>query len=71
MKTYSDENGNIFYRVNDNGNADIFYAEDGEAVVSLDENIYPVGSDVSARYEHPEGLELTIEDAKKIGIPCE
>ncbi len=71
MKTYSDEIGNIFYRINANGNADILYTEDGEAVVSIDENVYPVESDVSARYEHPGGLELIVADAKLVGIPHE
>jgi len=71
MKTYSDEIGNIFYRINDNGNADILYVEDGEAVVSIDENVYPVDSDLSARYEHSGGLELTVADVKLVGIPHE
>jgi len=71
MKTYSNKFGNIFYRINDNGNADILYTEDGADVCSMDENVYPIDSDVSARYAHPEGLELSIEDAMSLGIPHE
>jgi len=71
MKTYSDEIDNIFYRINTDGNAVILYVGDGELVTKLDEDVYPVGSDLSARYEHPEGIVLTVKDAKFIGIPSE
>jgi len=65
---YRDEIDNIFYRINEEGIADILYASDGMAVTRLDEDVYPVGSDLSARYEHADGIVLTIEDAEKIGI---
>jgi len=72
MKKYSDEIGKIFYRLNGDGNAVILYASDGEPVTMLDENVYPVGgSPLSARYEHPAGIVLTVEDAEKIGITKE
>ena len=49
----------------------IFYIADGEHVTRLDENIYPVGDYLSARYEHPEGLIISREDADMIGIDIE
>ena len=57
-----------FYKIDENGNAIILTVADGEAVTRIDANIYPVGSELSTRYEHPDGIVLTIEDAKKIGI---
>ena len=60
----------MFYRINDDGNAIILH-ESGEMVTRIDANVYPVGSDLSARYEHPEGIVLTVEDAEKLGIEKE
>lgn len=60
----------MFYRINENGDAAIFH-DSGEAATKIDANVYPVGSDLSARYEHAEGVVLTIDDAKKIGIDAE
>jgi hypothetical protein len=59
---------NLFYRKNDEGNAVVLNVVDGSAVTRIDANVYPVGSELSARYEHPEGIVLTVADAKKIGI---
>lgn len=61
----------VFGRLNQKGNVDILYADTGETVVQLDANVYPVGSDFGARYDHPEGIELAIEDAKRLGIEIE
>lgn len=61
---------NLFFRVNQQGHAVIF-DEYGWNVTKIDENVYPVGSDWSCRWEHPEGIVLTIEDAKKLGIKHE
>lgn len=60
----------MFYRVNENGDAVVFH-ESGEAVTKIDANVYPVGSGFSARYEHPEGIVLTVADAERIGIIAE
>ena len=60
-----------FYRKNDDGNAVVLHFEDGSEVTRIDANVYPVGSELSARYEHPEGIVLTVADAKKIGIQSE
>lgn len=62
-------NNEMFYRIDENGNAVIFH-HSGEVVTQMDANMYVVGSDgsKSVRYEHPEGIILTIEDAMSLGI---
>lgn len=60
----------MFYRTNTNGNA-VVLNDDGTAVTRIDADVYPVGSNLSARYEHAEGVVLTVEDAEKIGIEAE
>jgi len=60
----------IFGRQTEEG-VEVLYAKDGEPVTSLDENVYPIGSEVSARYEHAEGIILYMEDAEKLGIEIE
>jgi hypothetical protein len=66
---------NIFGRINDDGNVAILYADDGSAVTQLTDGehplLWPVDSDVSAYYEHPNGIILTREDADKLGIEIE
>ena len=57
----------MFYRINDEGNAAIF-EDEGDAATRFDANVYPVGSQTSVRYEHPNGIVLTVDDAKKCGI---
>ena len=64
----------IFARINDDGNADILYKEDGEAVCRFDETmptLYPVDSNFSTLHEHPRGIVLTVEDAKAAKIEFE
>jgi len=61
----------IFARKNSQGNYDTFYADQGEDVTRLNANVYPIGSDTSAKYEHPEGISLSIKDVKKLKIPIE
>ena len=58
----------IFGRINNDGNVDVLTATDGEPVTRIDADVYPVGSNLSARYEHPTGITLTREDAVKIGV---
>ena len=58
----------MFYRKNNEGHAVILYSSDGAPVTRIDANVYPVGSDLSACYEHPAGIVLTVSDAEKIGI---
>lgn len=69
--TYSDQHGEFFGRINDAGNVDVLHVEDGAAATRLDAGVYPVGSDVSARYEHPAGIVLSRADADKLGIEIE
>lgn len=68
---YRDSNDVIFGRQNNDGNVELFYEADGAQVTRLDENIYPVDSDLSARYEHPKGIVITLEDSNKLGIEIE
>lgn len=57
----------IFGRPTDEGHVRLFHS-DGEVVTQLNATVWPVGSDLSARYEHPEGIVLTRDDARKIGV---
>ena len=60
----------MFYRVDENGNAVVFH-DSGEVVTKIDASVYPVDSDFSARYEHPNGIVLTVADSEKVGIKSE
>lgn len=61
----------IFYRLNEDGDACILDA-DGNSVTTLDvDNTYPIGSDLSVRYEHTGGIVLSVADAVRLGIPNE
>lgn len=60
----------MFYRLDDHGDAAIFH-HDGTRAISLDANVYPVHSALSARYTHLDGITLTVEDARALGIPAE
>lgn len=68
---YKDENGEFFGRIDENGNVMVLDVEDGIAANYLDADVYPIGSELSARHEHPEGIVLSVEDAEKIGIVIE
>ena len=61
----------IFGRLDADGNVRVLHDEDGEPVRRLDADVYPVGSNLSVRYEHPEGIILSKEDADKLGIEME
>lgn len=65
-----------FYRVDDNGNAQIFEG-DGSVATRIQGDgcqtiVYPVAPTVvtglSVEYEHPEGITLTQADAEMLGI---
>jgi hypothetical protein len=66
--TYSDRFGQFYFRHVDGGKVVIFHAEDGAIATRLDADVYPVGSALSARHEHPEGITLTLQDALDLGI---
>jgi len=61
----------IFGRIREDGDIDVLHYESGEAVTRIDASVYPVGSDLSARWEHAAGIVLTREDAEKIGLYLE
>ncbi|ECB1778533.1 hypothetical protein EU837_01980 [Salmonella enterica subsp. enterica serovar Kibi] len=61
----------VFGRINAEGNVDVLYVEDGSDVTRLDADVFPVGSNFGTRYDHPEGITLTREDADRIGIDIE
>lgn len=65
---YSDKYGEFFGRFTDDGNVAILHVEDGAPATRLDASVYPVGSAVSARYEHPGGIVLTQTDVATLGI---
>lgn len=71
MPTYNDSHGTFFGRINLEGNVVVLHVEDGQAATRLDCNIYPVGSDLGVRYEHPEGIVISKDDAAKIGLEIE
>jgi len=60
-----------FGRINADGDVDLLHTSTGEAVTRLDADVYPVGSSLSARYEHPQGIVLTRADAMRVGIEIE
>lgn len=68
---YADKHGRFFGRAREDGNVVVLHHASGEAATRLDASVYPVGSNQSARYEHPEGIVLTREDADKIGLVVE
>ncbi|MCA7012505.1 hypothetical protein LF934_07575 [Dickeya dadantii] len=62
----------VFGRKNNDGNIEVLFKDDGAAVTRLDvDNIYPVDSQLSTRYEHVGGITITHQDAKSIGIDIE
>lgn len=62
---------NAFYRLNPYGDATIHDIDTGDVLTQLDADVYPVGSDESARIEHTGGIILTVGDAELIGIMAE
>lgn len=57
----------VFGRINQNGDVDLFDMS-GDAATRIDANVYPIGSSVSARHEHPEGITISKADAERIGV---
>ncbi len=65
---YSDSFGEFFGRLGEDGNVAVLRVEDCLPATRLDASVYPVGSQLSARHEHAEGIVLTFADAKRLGI---
>jgi hypothetical protein len=70
MSKYADEYGSFFGRLNEDGNVIVLH-ETGEAATRLDANVYPVGSQLSARNEHAAGIVLSRADAARLGLGIE
>ncbi len=64
------EISSMFGRITETGDVAVF-ENDGAAATRIDANIYPVGSETSARHEHPEGIVITRADAEKISLAIE
>lgn len=60
----------VFGRISENGNV-VLFLEDGSVCTRLDANVYPVGSNSSARNEHPDGIVLYAADAVRLRIEME
>lgn len=71
--SYSDQCGEFFGRRNEDGSVEVLHVEDGAAATRMDCSLYTVDSDgsKSVRYEHPEGIVISSEDAEKIGLEIE
>lgn len=62
----------VFGRVNNDGNVDILFINDGDRVTRLNvDGVYPVNSALSTRYEHSNGIVLTVEQCKSLNIEIE
>lgn len=62
----------VFGRVNNEGNVDILYINDGDRVTSLNvDGVYPVNSLFSTRYAHGGGIVLTVEQCRELNIEIE
>ena len=68
---YSDKYGSFFGRVTPQGNVAVLHVDDGSAATRLDASVYPVNSELSARYEHAAGITLTTADAAALGLEVE
>lgn len=63
----SDING-MYGRTNADGNISVWSASTGAAVTFMPADVKPVGSQLSARKNHPKGIVLTRADALAIGL---
>ena len=70
---YSDKYGEFFGRViaHDQGDYVAVFHASGEAATRIDADVYPLGSDLSARYEHPDGIILSARAAVSLGLDIE
>ena len=68
----SENRENYFARKNEDGNYSILHA-DGTPVTRIKNiaGLYPVGSDMSSQYEHPDGIVLTFADVVQLAINIE
>jgi hypothetical protein len=69
--TYSDRYGTFFGRINDAGHVIVLHTEDGTQATQLDASVYPIDSELSARYEHANGIIISRKDADALGLEIE
>jgi hypothetical protein len=70
--SYRDEFGEFFGRLNNDGDVMVLHTSSGENATRLAcSYIYPIDSDFSARYDHAEGIIISVGDAKLIGLDIE
>lgn len=62
--------GQLYGRMDLDGNV-LLEDANGEIVTSIDADVCPVGSKLSARQEHPDGITLSRSDAAKLGVILE
>lgn len=62
----------VFGKLNNDGNVDILYINDGDKVTRLNvDGVYPVNSALSTRHEHANGIVLTVDQCKSLNIEIE
>jgi len=62
------KNKNYFGRLNKDGNVIVLNMDGSIASRVNVEGLYPVDSDFSVKYEHPEGIILSLADARILGL---
>ena len=62
--------GQLYGRMDLDGNVTLEDAN-GSIVTSIDADVRPIDSDLSAREEHPDGITLSRPDAAKLGVILE
>jgi hypothetical protein len=68
---FYDERGVGFYAVRVGRGLVKILEEDGSPATRVEARLWPVGSQFSSRYDHPEGIFLLAKDARRAGIPIE
>jgi hypothetical protein len=62
------DDGGLFGRVTEDGHVAVFN-EDGSVATRIDARVWPLGSDLSGAYEHPQGITISRAEADKINLP--
>ncbi|MBQ0718918.1 MAG: hypothetical protein KBT88_11150 [Gammaproteobacteria bacterium] len=62
--------GQLYGRMDLDGNVTLEDAN-GSVVTSIDADVCPIDSQLSARTEHPDGITLSRSDAAKLGVILE
>jgi len=70
LKMSGSSTGQLYGRMDLDGNVTLEDAN-GSIVTSIDADVTPIDSDLSAREEHPDGITLSRPDAAKLGVILE